>query len=155
MAYTKRLAALLAVASIVVGACGSSTSPSASVPAGTAAPQATTPSEATPAPTAAAPESYPRTETLYTTGKQWGPPSTWNPLDPNAATGTVGLQYETLFLYDPFTDTFEPWLAESATWTDPTTYTIKTRQGATWSDGPRSRPRTWLSRSDWQDHGRG
>ena len=52
-------------------------------------------------------------ETLYTTGKQWGPPSTWNPLDPNAAMGVVGLQYETLFLYDPLADKFTPWLAES------------------------------------------
>jgi peptide/nickel transport system substrate-binding protein len=49
--------------------------------------------------------------------------------------GTVGFVYETRFLYDPLADTFEPWLAESATWTDPTTYTIKTRSGVTWTDG--------------------
>ena len=49
--------------------------------------------------------------------------------------GVVGLQYETLFLYDPLADRFDPWLAESATWTDATTYTIKTRSGVTWSDG--------------------
>ena len=69
-------------------------------------------------PTEAAVETYPRDETIYTTGKQWGPPSTWNPLDPNAAMGVVGLQYETLFLYDPLADKFDPWLAESASWTD-------------------------------------
>ena len=78
---------------------------------------------------------YPREQTLYTSGKQWGAPSTWNPLDPNMAMGVLGLQYETLFLYDPIADKFTPWLAESGTWTDPTTYTIKTRSGVKWSDG--------------------
>jgi peptide/nickel transport system substrate-binding protein len=134
MAYTKRLAALLAIASIVVGACG--TSGQTASPGGeSVAPTAPAASaEVTPAPPDGA-ETYPRNETLYTTGKQWGPPSTWNPLDPNAAMGTVGLQYESLFLFDPLADKFEPWLAESASWTDPTTYTIKTRSGVTWSDG--------------------
>ena len=126
---------LFATLSIVVGACSSATttpSPNAS---------ATTPPAATPSAVASqsAPPadvtSYPRNETIYTSGKQYGAPSTWNPLDPNAAMGTVGLQYETLFLYDPLKDEFIPWLAESATWTDPTTYTIKLRQGVKWSDG--------------------
>jgi peptide/nickel transport system substrate-binding protein len=89
-----------------------------------------------PSPSQAANENYPRAETLYTTGKQWGPPSTWNPLDPNAATGVVGLQYETLFLYDPLADKWTPWLAEGGTWTDPTTYTIKVRQGVERRPGP-------------------
>src|SRR5688572_33081371 len=43
---------------------------------------------------------YPRNETLYTSGTQWGPPSSWNPIIPGSVTGTVGLLYETLFLYD-------------------------------------------------------
>jgi peptide/nickel transport system substrate-binding protein len=132
MANSKRLLALLAVASLAAAACGGGASPSAA-PTGAATPAPS--AEATPAPSEAAVESYPRAETLYTTGKQWGPPSTWNPLDPNAAMGVVGLQYETLFLFDPMADKWEPWLAESATWTDPTTYTIKVRQGMTWSDG--------------------
>jgi peptide/nickel transport system substrate-binding protein len=134
MTSSKRLLALLAVASIAAAACSGGASPSAAPATGapaTAAPSA----EATPAPSEAAVESYPRNETLYTTGKQWGPPSTWNPLDPNAAMGVVGLQYETLFLFDPLADKFDPWLAESASWTDPTTYTIKVRSGMTWSDG--------------------
>ena len=135
MGFTKRMATMLAVASIVVGACGSSAAPTAST-TGTQPPAPTSEaSGGTPEPTSAGNEQYPRNETLYTTGKQWGPPATWNPLDPNAAMGTVGLQYETLFLYDPLADTFEPWLAESASWTDATTYTIKMRQGVTWSDG--------------------
>lgn len=134
MGLTKRITTMLAVTSIVVAACGSSGATITPETGSTPAPATATP-EATPAPTSAGTEQYPRNETLYTTGKQWGPPSTWNPLDPNAAMGVVGLQYETLFLYDPLADTFEPWLAESASWTDPTTYTIKVRSGITWSDG--------------------
>jgi peptide/nickel transport system substrate-binding protein len=84
----------------------------------------------------AAPTSFPRSETLYTGGKQWGPPSNWNPfMTGNYATGTIGLCYETLFLYDPMAIKFIPWLATSGTWTNATTYRLKVRQGLTWSDG--------------------
>ena len=117
MANSKRLVALLAVASIAAAACAGGASPSAA-PSSAATPAPSAAATPAPSPSEAANETYPREETIYTTGKQWGPPSTWNPLDPNAATGVVGLQYETLFLYDPLADKFEPWLAESATWTD-------------------------------------
>ncbi|MGD0122209.1 MAG: ABC transporter substrate-binding protein [Candidatus Limnocylindrales bacterium] len=138
-----RLLALLAVASIVASACSSTAAtPTAAAP-GTQAPATVAP--ATPATTPAgsvAPTPnidttvYPRAQTLYTTGKQWGAPSTWNPLDPNTAMGVVGLQYETLFLYDTFKDTYIPWLALSGSWDSAkTTYTIKTRTGVKWSDG--------------------
>ena len=133
MANAKRLMAMLAIAGIVVGACGS-TNPTAS-PSQAAS---TAPSQAaSTAPSQAAVESYPRDQTLYTTGTMWGPPSdaSYNPLDPNPEMGTVGLVYETLFQYDPLGDKFTPWLAESATWTDATTYTIKVRSGVTWNDG--------------------
>lgn len=80
--------------------------------------------------------SYPRAETLFTSGTQWGPPANWNPImNWTYATGTVGLVYETLFLYDPLTDKFEPWLAEKGDWTDDTTYEVTLRDGLTWTDG--------------------
>ena len=45
---------------------------------------------------------FARNETLYTGGKQWGPVSNWNPfMTGNYAMGTIGLCYETLFIYDP------------------------------------------------------
>jgi peptide/nickel transport system substrate-binding protein len=101
----------------------------------TACGTATTTPNASGGASAAPDQTYPRAETLYTTGKQWGAPSTWNPLDPNAAMGVVGLQYETLFLYDPLKDVYTPWLAASGTWdTAKTTYTIKIRDGVKWSD---------------------
>ncbi|MHB0875540.1 MAG: ABC transporter substrate-binding protein [Anaerolineae bacterium] len=88
---------------------------------------------ATPQPSA---QTFERSETLYTSGTQWGPPSNWNPfMTGNYAMGTLGLVYETLFLYDPIADEYIPWLAESGQWTDDTTYELKLRQGLTWSDG--------------------
>src|SRR6266498_310663 len=80
--------------------------------------------------------SYPRNQTLFTSGTQWGPPANWNPIMNWAySTGTVGLVYETLFLYDPLTDKFEPWLAEKGDWTNDLTYEVTLRDGLTWSDG--------------------
>jgi peptide/nickel transport system substrate-binding protein len=139
-----RVLALLAAASIVASACGSSSASPTAGTAATPAPPAVTPAPgdtATPAPSATGlPPTdatvYPREQTLYTSGKQWGAPSTWNPLDPNAAMGVVGLQYETLFLYDPIKDAYTPWLASGADWdAAKTTYTIHVRDGVTWSDG--------------------
>jgi peptide/nickel transport system substrate-binding protein len=79
---------------------------------------------------------YPRDQTLFTSGTQWGPFSNWNPImNWTYATGTVGYVYETLFLYDPLTDEFEPWLAERGDWTSDTTYEVTLRDGLTWTDG--------------------
>ena len=109
-----RVLALFACTAIIASACSSTSatnSPAATptpAPVTTPAPGDTPAPAATPAPSglpATDTTQYPRAETLYTSGKQWGAPSTWNPLDPNAAMGVVGLQYETLFLYDPIKDT--------------------------------------------------
>ncbi|MDA2809117.1 ABC transporter substrate-binding protein [Nocardiopsis sp. RSe5-2] len=79
---------------------------------------------------------YPRAQTLYTSGTQWGPPSTWNPLAKSQyATGTVGYVYEPLFLYDPMEDEYRPWLAEEGEWTGEDTYSLTIRDGIEWSDG--------------------
>ncbi len=49
------------------------------------------------------------------------PPSNFNPLDPaKAYTGTQGLLYEPLFLYDPVHGKFIPWLATSGNWVNAT-----------------------------------
>jgi ABC-type dipeptide transport system, periplasmic component len=81
---------------------------------------------------------YPRNETLYVSGAAWGAYSDSNPLIPGSkanSSGTIGLLYETPFMYDPLTDKMIPWLAESGSWTDPNTYEMKIRQGIQWSDG--------------------
>jgi peptide/nickel transport system substrate-binding protein len=80
---------------------------------------------------------YVRSETLYTSGTQWGPPSSWNPFNGGGyAMGGIGLVYETLYIYDPLADKFTPWLAaEDMKWVDDTTLEIKLREGLTWSDG--------------------
>jgi peptide/nickel transport system substrate-binding protein len=62
----------------------------------------------------------------------------WNPLDIGAlATGTQGLIYEPLYLYDPLKNQYEPWLATSAEasgWQG-SKYVITVRSGVKWSDG--------------------
>jgi peptide/nickel transport system substrate-binding protein len=84
----------------------------------------------------AAVTSFPRNETLYTSGTAYSPPTIWNPLDlGNFATGTVGLIYEPLFLYNPVNNKTIPWLATSGTWLSSSSYELKLRTGVTWSDG--------------------
>lgn len=84
--------------------------------------------------------SFPRNETLYTSGTAYSAPSNWNPLDTgNYATGTQGLIYEPLFLYNPLSTSsspYLPWLAASGSWNSAqTVYTINVRPGVKWSDG--------------------
>jgi peptide/nickel transport system substrate-binding protein len=79
--------------------------------------------------------SFPRSQTLYTSGTAYAPPTNWNPLNlGNDATGTQGLMYEPLFLYDPIGGSYKPWLATAGSWSG-TTYTITVRDGVKWSDG--------------------
>ncbi len=79
----------------------------------------------------------PRDETLYTTGTATSAPSNFNPLDLiGAYTGTQGLLYEPLFLYDPVHGRFLPWLATSGSWEGPTTYKIEVRRNVDWTASP-------------------
>ncbi len=123
-------AAVAVLALATASACSSSSSSSSSSTASpSASPSSSAPSSVT---------SFPRTETLYTSGTAYSPPSNWNPLDTgNYATGTQGLIYEPLFLYNPQTGTYDPWLATgslNAGWKG-STYVINVRSGVTWSDG--------------------
>jgi peptide/nickel transport system substrate-binding protein len=80
------------------------------------------------------PLALPRAETLYVSGKQWGPYTNFNPLRPDYNTGTVGLLYETLFRYDPLKDKFIPWLATNGKWVGKN-FVVTLRPGITWNDG--------------------
>ena len=127
----------LMVASFVLVGCASTATEAP------AAAEDTTMEEAAPAveepameEAAPATEDFPRAETLYTMGKQWGPATSWNPLQQGSyAMGTLGLCYETLFLYNPLTDEYIPWIADSGDWVDGTTYQLKIKEGVTFSDG--------------------
>lgn len=77
----------------------------------------------------------PRDETLYTTGTSSAAPTNFNPLDPASYTGTMGLLYETLFLYDPLSAKMLPWLASSGSWSGTNTYTVELRPGVEWVAG--------------------
>jgi ABC-type transport system substrate-binding protein len=81
---------------------------------------------------------YPRNETLYIGGAAWGAFSDLNPFigwSKANSTGTVGLLYESPFMYDPLTDELIPWLAESGEWTDADTYVMEIKEGIKWTDG--------------------
>ncbi len=133
----KRLIAVLSIltgVSMLLGACA----PAATQASATQAPAATSAPAATTASASAVPTNLPRNQTLFISGAAWGPASTWNPFQTgNLAntTGTVGFVYETLFGFDPLSGKLTPWLAQSGTWTNPTTYDVTLRDGLTWSDG--------------------
>jgi peptide/nickel transport system substrate-binding protein len=81
------------------------------------------------------PFALPRGDTLYTSGKQWGPYTGFNPLRTgDYATGVIGLLYETLFRYDPLKDRFIPWLATNGKWVG-NSYVLTVRNGVRWNDG--------------------
>jgi len=79
----------------------------------------------------------PRDKTLYASGTATSPPTSFNPLDPaKAYTGTQGLLYEPLFLYDPVHAKFIPWLASTGGWVNSTTYKLQVRSAVSWTDSP-------------------
>src|SRR5271157_1694236 len=143
----KRLIAVLSIligVSMLLGACAPAATPApTAMPATTtapAAPVATSAPAATPTagPNTNVPTDLPRNRTLFISSAAWGPASTWNPFQTgNLAntTGTVGFVYETLFGFDPLSDKLTPWLAQSGTWTNPTTYDVTLRDSLAWSDG--------------------
>ena len=104
--------------------------------------------------------SFPRSETVYTSGTAYGPPVNWNPLNTGAfATGTQGLIYEPLYLYDPVKGQYDPWLATGAEASGLAGQHVRHQRvfGVTWSDGqPMHPPPTSLSQSTWPSihHGR-
>ena len=74
----------------------------------------------------------PRDQTLYTSGGSAGPPTNFNPLSSSAYTGSQGLLYEPLFLYDPIGGSLVPWLASSGSWASATSYRLVVRDGVQW-----------------------
>ncbi len=80
-------------------------------------------------------KSYPRSETLVTSGTQWGNIAGMNPFIHNNAAGMIGLVNETLLRYDPLAGKYINWLAESAKWTGAKQYTVVVRSKVRWSDG--------------------
>jgi peptide/nickel transport system substrate-binding protein len=128
--------AAIAVLTLAAASACSSNSSSSSSSSSTSTSPSTSTSASPSATSGGSITSFPRTETLYTSGTAYSPPTNWNPLNlGNFATGTQGLIYEPLFLYDPIKNTYDPWLASAAgTWSG-NSYTLTVRSGITWSDG--------------------
>jgi len=78
---------------------------------------------------------YPRSQTLITSGTQWGNIAGTNPYTGNYATGMVGLVNETLLRFDPLKGKYIDWLAKSARWSGKKQYTIVVRPNVKWSNG--------------------
>ena len=78
----------------------------------------------------------PRAETLYVAGRQWGEPTTFNPLQASVQwpVNTINLMYETLLVYNPLTGKMEPLLAEAIAQLDDRVE-IVVNKAARWSDG--------------------
>ncbi len=79
---------------------------------------------------------FPRSETFYVAGWQWGEPASFNPLlsNPDWPVSTMNFVYETLLMYDSITGQMVPLLAESyATHADNVEVTLN--RAARWNDG--------------------
>jgi peptide/nickel transport system substrate-binding protein len=80
-------------------------------------------------------KSYPRSQTLITSGTQWGNIAGFNPFAGSYAAGMIGLNVETLLRFDPIKAKYINWLAKSATWTGNKQFTIVARPNVKWSNG--------------------
>jgi peptide/nickel transport system substrate-binding protein len=79
-----------------------------------------------------------RNETLYVAGMQWGPPTTFNPLSPNAPwpTDTYYVHiYETLYTFNMISGEIEPLLAAAVPEEDAEGLTIALAEGTAFQDG--------------------
>jgi peptide/nickel transport system substrate-binding protein len=78
----------------------------------------------------------PRAQTLYVAGRQWGEPTSFNPLHSNPAWPVTqsNLMYETLLVWDPMNGKLVPLLAESFVERDDSIEVTLNAQ-ARWSDG--------------------
>lgn len=88
--------------------------------------------------TVASAQEFRRDETVFVTGAQWTPPSTWSPMSPSQTWGTYsfgGFLYLPLFQYVPGLDMWIPIIAERFEMTNPYTLRVRIRSEAKWSDG--------------------
>jgi peptide/nickel transport system substrate-binding protein len=84
-------------------------------------------------------QNLPRNETLYVTGHQWGPPSSFNPLGPVRAWpinegGAFNLIYESLFTFNLVTGELDPRLGETLEET-PESFVVTLHEGTAFHDG--------------------
>ena len=79
---------------------------------------------------------FPREETVFSTGSEWGVFGNWNPIHGGGQATYVrqGI-YEALYVFDPFTTELEPWLAESGEWVSDDEFLLTLREGVRWHDG--------------------
>lgn len=79
---------------------------------------------------------FPRAETFYVAGWQWGEPSSFNPLlsNPDWPISNSNLIYETLLLYNSITGKMEPLLAESYE-SKADSVEVTLNPAARWNDG--------------------
>jgi len=80
-----------------------------------------------------------RSRTLFVAGFQWSPPTTFNPLNPNAgwptAQDNMQLVYETLFGFNLLNGKLEPQLGRSIDAPDAHTLRVALQPAARWQDG--------------------
>ncbi|AJC71237.1 ABC transporter substrate-binding protein [Thermococcus guaymasensis DSM 11113] len=82
--------------------------------------------------------SLPREDTVFVTGAQWSPASTWNLFSPSQTWGTYttgGFMYLPLFQYIAGLDSWVPIIGESFELVNDTTLIVHLRPEAKWSDG--------------------